>query len=84
MDQDSQQEQLYQQSLLKFLKDTIELGNLNVSRDFNFATDIAEGYQKSILNNKTIGQTINLGSGLEIKIVELIDMIKKSVKGSLN
>ena len=61
-------------------KDTIELGNLNVSRDFNFATDIAEGYQKSILNNKTIGQTINLGSGLEIKIVELIDMIKKISK----
>ena len=67
--------------ITQFLKkDTIELGNLNVSRDFNFATDIAEGYQKSILNNKTIGQTINLGSGLEIKIVELIDMIKKISK----
>lgn len=57
-------------------KDTIELGNLNVSRDFNFVTDIAEGYEKSIMNKKTLGQTINLGSGLEIKIKELIDLIK--------
>ena len=58
-------------------KETIELGNLNVSRDFNFALDIAEGFSKSILNKKTSGQTINLGSGLEIKIIELIEMIKK-------
>lgn len=57
-------------------KNTIELGNLNVSRDFNFVTDIAEGYEKSIMNKKTLGQTINLGSGLEIKIKELIDLIK--------
>ena len=61
-------------------KDTIELGNLNVSRDFNFVTDIAEGYEKSIMNKKTLGQTINLGSGLEIKIKELIDLIKNISK----
>ena len=58
-------------------KKTIELGNLNVSRDFNFALDIAEGFQKTILNKKTSGKTINLGSGLEIKIIELIEIIKK-------
>ena len=57
-------------------KKTIELGNINVSRDFNFVIDIAEGFQRSILNKKTNGQTINLGSGLEIKIIELIDMLK--------
>jgi NAD dependent epimerase/dehydratase len=58
-------------------KSSIELGNLNVSRDFNFVKDIAEGYKKSILNNKTNGQIINLGSGLEIKINELLKIIKK-------
>lgn len=57
-------------------KETIELGNLNVSRDFNFVFDIAEGYAKSIMNKKTLGQTINLGSGLETKVKELIDIIK--------
>jgi NAD dependent epimerase/dehydratase len=61
-------------------KNTIELGNLDVSRDFNFVMDIAEGYRKSILNKKAIGQTINLGSGLEIKIIELIKIIKKISK----
>ncbi len=59
---------------------TIELGNLNVSRDFNFAADIAEGYEKSIMNKKTLGQVINLGSGLEIKIKELINIIKNISK----
>lgn len=57
-------------------KKTIELGNLNVSRDFNFVSDIAEGFRKSILNKKAIGQSINLGSGLEIKIIQLINIIK--------
>lgn len=58
-------------------KKIIELGNLDISRDFNFVLDIAEGYKKSILNNKTNGQIINLGSGLEIKIHELLKIIKK-------
>lgn len=58
-------------------KNVIELGNLDISRDFNFVMDIAEGYRRSILNKKAIGQTINLGSGLEIKILELIEIIKK-------
>jgi dTDP-glucose 4,6-dehydratase len=57
-------------------KNVIELGNLNVSRDFNFISDIAEGFKKSIFNKKAIGQSINLGSGLEIKIIELINIIK--------
>tara|TARA_B100000925_G_scaffold291468_1_gene279632 strand:+ start:6821 stop:7813 length:993 start_codon:yes stop_codon:yes gene_type:complete len=61
-------------------KNTIELGNLDVSRDFNFVMDIVEGFRKSILNKKAIGQTINLGSGLEIKIIELIKIIKKVSK----
>ena len=61
-------------------KKHVELGNLNVSRDFNFAIDIADGFKKSILNKKTIGQTINLGSGLEIKVSELIKLIKKISK----
>ena len=69
-------------------KNIIELGNLNVSRDFNFATDIAEGFRKSILNKKAIGQTINLGSGLEIKITDLIEIFKnisnKNFKVKLN
>lgn len=58
-------------------KDVIELGNLNVSRDFNFVQDIAEGYKKSILNKKTNGHVINLGSGYEIKVKELLKIIKK-------
>ena len=48
---------------------------MNVSRDFNFVYDIAEGFTKSLLNKKTIGQVINLGSGLETKLIDLIKYI---------
>ena len=49
---------------------------MNVSRDFNFVYDIAEGFRKSLLNKKTIGQVINLGSGLETKLIDLIKYIE--------
>ena len=57
-------------------KNSIKLGTLNVSRDFNFVYDIAEGFRKSLLNKKTIGQVINLGSGLETKLIDLIKYIE--------
>ena len=57
-------------------KNSIKLGTLNVSRDFNFVYDIAEGFRKSLLNKKTIGQVINLGSGFETKLIDLIKYIE--------
>ena len=58
----------------------VNLGNLSVTRDFNFVLDIADGYKKTLLNKKTFGEVINLGSGLEIKIIDIIKILKKISK----
>ena len=57
-------------------KNKIQLGTINVTRDFNFVYDIAEGFNKALLNKKSIGQTINLGSGLETKLSDIIKFLE--------
>ena len=56
-------------------KTEIELGALSPTRDFNFVQDTVDGLI-AILNAKgTDGETINLGSGHEISIGDLVELI---------
>lgn len=56
-------------------KTEIELGALRPTRDFNFVQDTVDG-MIAILNAKnTAGETINLGSGHEISIGDLVTLI---------
>jgi NAD dependent epimerase/dehydratase len=56
-------------------KTEIELGALTPTRDFNFVQDTVDG-MIAILNAKhTAGETINLGSGHEISIGDLVTLI---------
>ena len=56
-------------------KAEIELGALSPTRDFNFVQDTVDGLI-AILNAKgTDGETINLGSGHEISIGDLVELI---------
>lgn len=52
----------------------IKLGALYTTRDFNYCTDTANGII-SILNSSTSGEVINIGSGYEISIIDLYNMI---------
>ena len=54
---------------------TIKLGNLNATRDFNFVTDTVEGFKAFLTSEASYGETINLGSGFEIEIGELAELI---------
>jgi NAD dependent epimerase/dehydratase len=51
--------------------DTIHLGTLEPTRDFNYVTDSVEGYLLAASTDKAMGMTINLGSGREISIGDL-------------
>jgi dTDP-glucose 4,6-dehydratase len=56
-------------------KTEIELGALSPTRDFNFVQDTVDGLI-AILNAKgTDGETFNLGSGHEISIGDLVELI---------
>jgi dTDP-glucose 4,6-dehydratase len=54
---------------------TIRLGNLSPTRDLNYVADTVEGYLKAGVSPEAIGRTINIGSGREISIKDLVELI---------
>ena len=56
-------------------KHTIKLGSLNPTRDFCFVEDTVSGFLSVASNKKSIGEVINIGSGYEISIKDLVSMI---------
>jgi len=55
----------------------VKLGNVESSRDFTFVADTARGIIMASTNEKAVGETINLGSGRETKIRDLVLMMAK-------
>jgi len=65
--------------LLKGKKE-LTLGNVNSSRDFTFVSDTAEAMLRAISERKVIGEILNIGSGIEITILDLAHKIAKIAK----
>ena len=49
----------------------VRLGSLTPTRDFNFVTDIVEGFVFAAASQQAVGQVMNLGTGAEISIQKL-------------
>jgi NAD dependent epimerase/dehydratase len=58
----------------------IHVGDLSPTRDFNYVSDVCEGFYAIATNQKSIGQTINIGSNYEISIRDTLEIIKKIMK----
>lgn len=56
---------------------TIELGDLTPTRDFNFVKDTVSGFLKLMLATGIEGETFNIGSGREISIKGIVDLVEK-------
>lgn len=54
---------------------TISLGDRTPIRDFTFVKDTVEGFALAPINERAIGQTINVGTGKGISIGDLADLI---------
>ena len=54
---------------------TVKLGSLHPTRDLNFVSNTVEGFLLAATAPKAIGQVINLGSGREISIGALAQLI---------
>jgi NAD dependent epimerase/dehydratase len=54
---------------------TIKLGNLSPTRDFNFVSDTVRGFIAAAETPGIDGLTVNFGSGLEISVGDLAQMI---------
>ena len=58
-------------------KGYIKLGNLNSSRDFNYILDAVEGISRIGLHPNTIGKVINIGTGKDLSIRKLTEIVNK-------
>jgi len=70
---------LYQASI----NNTIELGNLDATRDFTFVDDTVNGFICALNKKKTIGEVINLGTGYEISIRDIVKLTSKILNKKL-
>lgn len=60
----------------------IRLGNTETMRDFTFVTDTADGFMKAAQSKEGFGKVINIGSGREISIGDLAQIIIKIVQST--
>ncbi len=56
-------------------KRQIELGNLSPTRDLNFVSDTVQGFIRIAESEEAIGAVVNIGSGREISIGDLVHLI---------
>lgn len=55
----------------------VRLGSTSPTRDFNFVTDTARGFAAVASTEATVGEVVNIGSGREISIGDLVDLLVK-------
>ncbi|BBN59920.1 NAD-dependent 4,6-dehydratase LegB [Hydrogenovibrio marinus] len=55
----------------------IKLGDTSPTRDFNFVTDTCRGMMAIAQSEKTIGETVNIGSNYEISVQDTLELIKE-------
>ena len=59
--------------------DSIKLGSLTPIRDLTYVADTVQGFIKFAESKKTVGKTVNTGSGRGVTIGELADFIIRQV-----
>ena len=59
--------------------DTIKLGNLDTMRDFTYVSDTVAGFLCAARSSTGLGEVFNLGTGTEIRIGELAEMVVRIV-----
>jgi len=58
-------------------KKEIKLGDLSPTRDFNYVEDCCRAFIMLSQSEKTIGETVNIGSNFEISISDTLKLIKE-------
>ena len=63
---------------------TIELGNLDVERDYSDVRVVCDGYLKLLLTPEAIGQTVNVCSGVAYSLREIISTMENIAGYKIN
>jgi dTDP-glucose 4,6-dehydratase len=64
--------------------ETIKLGNVHPTRDFNYVSNTVDGFLLAASSPEAIGKTINLGSNREIRIQELVNLVVQLIGRPVN
>lgn len=64
-------------------KKQIALGDLSPTRDFNFVKDTVRGFEAIAKSEKSVGETINLGTGFEISIADTVELIGEAMNSEV-
>lgn len=54
---------------------TIKLGSVKPRRDFTFVKDTVDGFIRIAESDKSIGEVINIGSGKDVSVTELVALV---------
>ncbi|SDT85677.1 NAD-dependent 4,6-dehydratase LegB [Desulfobacula phenolica] len=61
----------------------IKLGDLTPTRDFNYVLDTCKGFTALAQSDQTIGEIVNIGSGVEISVADTLDLIRKMMSSDV-
>lgn len=64
--------------------ETIKLGDLSPTRDFNYVEDTCRGFLALAESDEVIGKEVNIASNSEISIKDTLDLIAKLMKKDVN
>jgi NAD dependent epimerase/dehydratase len=57
--------------------DSLRIGSLHTKRDLNYVDDIVNGFLQAGVSENIVGEVINIGSGVDITIKEVVHKIMK-------
>jgi dTDP-glucose 4,6-dehydratase len=61
-------------------KRQISLGSTSTTRDFSYVSDTVSGFETILKSTSGVGEAFNLGSGFEISIKDLVQLIAEIMK----
>lgn len=64
--------------------ETIKLGAIHPTRDFNYVEDTVRGFIAALMSDNIIGETINIGSNYEVSMGETAEIIAEILQVNLN
>ena len=65
------------------VKGEVYLGATFTTRDLTFVSDTVEGFLRFAESDKTEGEVINIGSGFEVSIEELVELVGKCLNKNI-
>lgn len=64
-------------------KKQIQLGDVSPTRDFNYVEDTCRGFIALAESEKTLGETVNIGSNSEISVGDTLNIIKNIMRSDV-